>query len=214
MNRWRLAVLLVVALAAVPACADDDPKDDDDTNGSPLAPTLLPLPVTPRAQLLANGLYTFDQCQTATMSCRFNGLLQNVGSGCAIRVEGIVRLFDSFGFQVGSHLSLRAPGPADRATARARGLHRFNFVPVSAAQLTQTYRHGNAVDRYAMPVIRWRRASMCGCGNGHAPAGAQSAAAEPHRREEGIPLMPPTALVKAPDVRRDRARRSRPTSSR
>ena len=68
MHRWRLAVVLVLVLAAVPACADDDPKDDD-TNGSPLAPSVLPRPpTTARAQLLPVGVFMFQQCVAAPTS--------------------------------------------------------------------------------------------------------------------------------------------------
>lgn len=87
--RW---LMLALALT-VCACADD--------GGTVTAPTPAPVP-TARANLLPNGLFRWTDCfALPTPVCTFTATLRNAGAGCANRVEGSVRFFNSLGLQVG-----------------------------------------------------------------------------------------------------------------
>ena len=128
-----LAVVILVALVA--AC---DRTPNEPTTPPPATTTTIP-PTTPRALLQPVGVFLFNNCTVPpTSTCAFNATLVNNGLGCAIRVEGTVRLFDVTGLQLGGVYRFALPAsqvvqPAERVAYLA------NFVPIDQAQRAASY---------------------------------------------------------------------------
>jgi hypothetical protein len=133
MRSWvRLAL---VGLLLVSACADDETGSK--SSGGPTAPT--PPAPTLRANLTPFGNFRWQDCvSSGTPSCTFVAALSNTGPGCAIRVEGTVRLFEAHGLQVGTSYHFVLP-PQQIVGPREQVPYFVSFVPVDIAQLATDY---------------------------------------------------------------------------
>ena len=133
-RKWLGLAALVLALGLL-GC---DRTPNEPTNTPPPATTTIP-PTTPRALLQPVGVFLFNNCTVPpTSTCAFNATLVNNGAGCAIRVEGTVRLFDVTGLQLGGPYRFVLPStqvvqPAERVGYLA------NFVPIEQAQRAVSY---------------------------------------------------------------------------
>jgi len=125
---------LLLLIAFLTGC-----ERDPETPTSP-APTTTTIPApTARALMQPTGSFLFNNCTVPpTSTCIFNGTLVNNGTGCAIRIEGTLRLFDITGLQLGgvyrfSLFSQQIVQPGERVGYVA------NFVPITQALATTTY---------------------------------------------------------------------------
>jgi hypothetical protein len=133
--RCRSAILLGLVLAlAAPAC-DRTPNEPETP---PATPPAAPAP-TARALLQPVGVFQFFNCTVPpTSTCAFAATLVNNGAGCAYRVEGLVRLFDVTGLQLGGPYRFALPAteivqPGERVPYYA------NFVPIDQAIRAASY---------------------------------------------------------------------------
>jgi hypothetical protein len=127
----NLLLVLVLACGAV-ACGEEDPED-----APPLTAPSAPAP-TPRARFQPIGLFQFTNCFTAPPACTFLASLQNVGNGCALRIEGTVRFFDVTGLQLGAPSRFALP-PQQIVRPEERVPFTVSFVPTATAIATFTY---------------------------------------------------------------------------
>jgi hypothetical protein len=127
--RLLLTCLLV---SAAGACGEDADSPSSPSPMPPPAPTL-------RALLMPFGNFRWTDCiGSAQPSCTFAASLRNVGNGCAIRVEGTVRLFSAQGFQVGT--TYRFVLPPQQIVAPGEQIPYFvPFIPVFAATAATDY---------------------------------------------------------------------------
>jgi hypothetical protein len=132
----RRLLLVLVAVLAV-ACNDDDPLTP--TAPDPIVVQPAPLPATPRAFFQPVGPFSWNNCVAVLNPfCNFSASLRNTGTGCAIRLEGTIRFFDSFGFQLGSTYRFQFPAqqviqPGEIVTIGVP------FVQLQVAQPTTEY---------------------------------------------------------------------------
>lgn len=127
--------LLVLVLGLAAACE----RTPEVLAPSP-NPTPIPTPATLRALVQPIGTFLFDRCTTiAPAFCAFNASLVNNGAGCAIRVEGLVRLFDRTGdVQLGGSYHFALP-PQQIVQPGERVSYSISFVPFDSAVRVFSY---------------------------------------------------------------------------
>jgi hypothetical protein len=109
MGRLLLSVVVAVVCLGVGGCSEDQ---DEEGGGNPTGPgaVIAEPPPTPRALFTPVGAFSWPNCfAVSNPVCMFSATLKNVGNGCAMRLEGVVRFFDAFGFQVGDPYRLTFP---------------------------------------------------------------------------------------------------------